>query len=508
MYKQQQRQLEEQALAKMMTQFDPKKLRAADQSEFLEKYNRLQNLYVQNRGLYRQPLKFPQAYREAQQLQNELMTMTAESKSTETFLSDFSKEAMRDRNKFSPESISAVQQWTSMPTSQIKKNLEEMGKGNRLPTFADLEFTPKPLDDEKMKKLVTAAAMSQNAISKKPEYLYPSKDNNIPRFEKREIYTEKIDPNAMPGIAQTLIAANPDLNQHYDYMNRHMTQDQRMSLQKLMDENFNGVKIDLNTPSGIATADLLSRYHILNTKIEDKPDTDAIKRHEDAMKREGWKRQEIRDAKKSAAADRRAMMSVGSPAQDMNYTHAQQFVGVAAKPGMSKTTFQAFEPFRKIPGYDRTLIHDPSIVKDYATFRNGVMLATQANAKAGQTNVDGSAFNINEEDIKSAWNTKTPIYTVSIKYTPQASSENPNPKSQTSLYNILPTKSGTPEAVATMWSFYGVGSKETGAGIGNPIYTQVINKKKYSQPSGKVAVENTSNAEMTDYEAMSSKKKN
>jgi hypothetical protein len=72
----------------------------------------------------------------------------------------------------------------------------------------------------------------------------------------------------------------------------------------------------------------------------------------------------------------------------------------------------------------------------------------------------------------------------------------------------LPTKSGTPEAVATMWSFYGVGSKETGAGIGNPIYTQVINKKKYSQPSGKVAVENTSNAEMTDYEAMSSKKKN
>jgi len=475
MIERQSRQQEEQAMAKMLGQFDSSKLRAADIPKFNQLYGKLRDLYISNKGLYRNPMQHPQAYSQASNMVNELRTLASESKAYEDFGSKVGTEAIRDRNSLAPNFLEKFQIWNNLSTDEIKAM-----NGGRMPDYTDVQYVPEEPNPEEMRKLISGAAQSLGAVKTNPTFLTSKQDPKIPEFREVTIYETVVDHNAMPLIAN-MVLVNQDMEQYYDYRYKNLPQDQKNALRIDLVQKYPGVTNDMTGAQMLATSELLNRFRVLDRKETVGSNTDALRADQERQRKESQQFQARESAKSRAfTAQMRAQYGGGQSqeeeVQNLNLVQTQEFLSKVNFLGggtNSKTTSplikQAIKPFAYLSG---------ALEKDVTVIHPGDYRSAQAFADAVDANLDGATpkqrketadevFTIDKATAMDMWKQKTPAVVFETKETKDEPGK---------VYMINPKRENMDFALQPIINAFG--SKKTGFAQNAPSYTQSTKKVK------------------------------
>jgi hypothetical protein len=161
-------------------------------------YNELQSIYIQNKDLYRNPLKNQTAFNRANALANEMRALAARSKHYEQVFSDAVKSG---REKYTPQSMQKLQMYMGLSSDDIF-----VANGNRDLSVFDFEFTPDEINPEEFRKRTQAMAVSRGSVIKQEGYYKHTDDpNRIPIGQLKIVEKEVIDDMGVAGIAQDML---------------------------------------------------------------------------------------------------------------------------------------------------------------------------------------------------------------------------------------------------------------------------------------------------------------
>ncbi len=409
MMEQQQRQADEQYLAKMMTQFDPSKLRAKDHAEFNQMYNELQDLHIKNKDLYRNPLRNQEAYRKSQELINSMRTLAANSKAVEGFLSDGSKEMAKNKNIFSPDSVQKFGMWSNMSTSEIMAM-----NGGRLPSFSDVEYVPDEISRNEQRMFVKDMATSIGAVADTPSYIKRSEDPSIPEFKMREIKSTTVDNRAFPAIAQAYLE-RPKNEQYYDYQWRNLEQQERNAMRLKAQE----LGLSPNAPGALiaATVDLATNHSVLDRKVDTVDDRESIEALRDKRRQEDRNWQVASENRREARSDRRTAALIMGNQRNVGLEQINTLIETM-KAGDETQVQKAITPLMALaPG-----TNDGKIIqvnpKNYKNFDEWWAVVSNLQPSGSSRKDDKGVetswntnpyFNISEQDARDAYNSKSAL---------------------------------------------------------------------------------------------------
>ena len=291
---QQQRQADEQNIARMMAQFDPSKLRAADQRKFAEMYNQLQEVHIKNKGLYRNPLKNVEAYRQATNLANEMRAFAARSRQMEDGLLMSAREVNK-KNRYTPESVAKLQGYQSMSTDDIFAH-----NGGRMVSPADFDYIPDEIKESELKTIVQS--MGQAYTEDTFEVLTHEQDKSIPEYLEKRVQRKQIRRDALPGISSVL-NSRESFRARLDYEWEHMDMTQRGELRKIASQ-IPG--IDLRNGPQMLGAVLAMGYSVLDSKETIAPNAIWEQNNKLAAEDRAFQRRVSLQNMSDARADRRS----------------------------------------------------------------------------------------------------------------------------------------------------------------------------------------------------------
>jgi Ni/Co efflux regulator RcnB len=456
MMEQQQRQLDEQNLAKMMTQFDPSKLRANDLPAFNDKVTRLQNLYTQNKGLYKNPMKYPDKYREAQQLTSELRSLAVNSKELETTLLEGAKMRNSGKRPMAKNTVGNIQRWSGMSTEDIIR--ENSGK---LPSMMDFEYIPEELNDKEVKDLVRGVAGSAGVLRNNTT-LVPN-PNDMWQLDKTEI--ESVDEDAFGKIANFALNNN-DIRDHYAYKASEVPVEQMNQMRLDATKKFPGINI--NDPAAIYAAfDLADRYRVLDKKSStvNNEGADRAQRAKERAQDHQWSLD--REWRQDARADKRTAATIGAIyesqyAKDFNKEHAGELQSKLYHskdyPVSDEELNGLLAPFVPLTAYSGSPVvaFRPEQYKDKDSFVRAVK------AKVSDAEPFSETFSMTDYEIGRAYETKRPV--------PAFVMTDKDGKNSSVVLNV--SKPGFKENLAKFMQDAELGSKTTGFGLGSKGYTQ------------------------------------
>jgi len=480
MIERQSRQQEEQAMAKMLGQFDSSKLRAADIPKFNQLYGKLRDLYISNKGLYRNPMQHPQAYSQASNMVNELRTLASESKAYEDFGSKVGTEAIRDRNSLAPNFLEKFQIWNNLSTDEIKAM-----NGGRMPDYTDVQYVPEEPNPEEMRKLISGAAQSLGAVKTNPTFLTSKQDPKIPEFREVTIYETVVDHNAMPLIAN-MVLVNQDMEQYYDYRYKNLPQDQKNALRIDLVQKYPGVTNDMTGAQMLATSELLNRFRVLDRKETVGSNTDALRADQERQRKESQQFQARESAKSRAfTAQMRAQYGGGQSqeeeVQNLNLVQTQEFLNKIVEIGRSPNTTstlkkidEAIAPLAYLSaGLKKGVrVLQPNRYKNAESFAAVVDALLDDPESEDPKKTAAEVFEVNKDRAMEMWKNNIPLVTFETVDDVTASGV----KRRGEVYMIDPTRKNVDAALQpTMNAF---GSKAKGFAQGYPGYKQPTKKGK------------------------------
>jgi hypothetical protein len=252
-------QQEQQAIAKMLTQLTPDRLRVTDIPLFNQKYNELKGIYLNNKGLYSTPMKHVEAYKRATEIQNELSQLVAESKMTDEVLTRIGQQRINKPDEFEDDAVDLLKQASQLPVDGIKKLT-----GGRLLDITDFEFKAKPIDWQKkvdyidqLARHTPGGATYQTIVDK-----HDGK-NGIP-LGKIQVRTDAIYHPAVVGSAvEHWFAEDSNFRKSYSKTFNATPPEVIHDLQNKIKEQFDGDFV-INDAQSLAKADVLLHYSRLN----------------------------------------------------------------------------------------------------------------------------------------------------------------------------------------------------------------------------------------------------
>jgi hypothetical protein len=156
-YMRQQRKAQEEKEAReYLAKFSPEGMRTQDLKEFQDTYKKLQGIYINNPGLYTNPMQNVDLYKQASELASNLKMMISDSKEQKQSMEEIAKARLSNKGSISASAWDKVRAFDQLPTSRIKDS-----NNGRLFGAADVEINPKPIDWEKLRpefELVSDAA--------------------------------------------------------------------------------------------------------------------------------------------------------------------------------------------------------------------------------------------------------------------------------------------------------------------------------------------------------------
>jgi len=463
------RALEDQAVAKMLGQFDSSKLRAKDIPKFNETFGKLQNLYISNKGLYRNPMKNPQAYAQASSLVNDLRTLVADSKMYEDFGSKVSQVAIQNRNSLDPNFLGKLQTWNNLGVDEIKAM-----NGGRMPDYTDVQYVPEEPKPEEMRKFISGTAQSLGAVKTNRTFLTSKQDPNIPEFDEVRIDETVVDVSKMDKIANVVLA-NPRMEQYYQYKYDNLEQGEKNAIRMDLVQKYPESTNSMSGAQMLATSEFISQYRVLDRKETVGSNTDALRADQERQRKESQQFQARESAKSRAfTAQMRAQYSGGQSqeeeVQNLNLVQTQEFLSKVNFLGggtNSKTTNplikQAIKPFAYLSG---------ALEKDVKVIHPGDYRSAQAFADAVDANLDGATpkqrketaaevFTIDKTTAMDMWKQKTPAVVFETKETKDEPGK---------VYMINPKRENMDFALQPIINAFG--SKRTGFAQNAPGYTQ------------------------------------
>jgi hypothetical protein len=178
---------------------------------------------------------------------------------------------MKNRNKFAPDFVERFGIWNGLSTEDIKRM-----SGGRLPDYSDVEFIPDDPKPGEMKILVKDAAQSIGGLKTVHSFVTSDQDPSLPKFERKKISEEVIDPAAIPHIADAIIA-KPTEEQRYEFMWNNMDQSQKNTLRLEAASAYPEMAHKMNGAQIAATMDLYKNYRTLERKEVTEDNTEALR---------------------------------------------------------------------------------------------------------------------------------------------------------------------------------------------------------------------------------------
>lgn len=268
----QRRQLQDerdsQVTAELMRQYDPNKqgLRKDDLAEYNDLYTKYKNVYLQNKDLYRNPLKNQKAYNEANELASKMAALKTESVELSKVFGETGGIMAKNSSKFSETTKESFKTMTNLPVSKIKSMY-----GGRLPTSVDFEeYRPAvPYDkvfDGMVKDLDGASRFEEQGRMERWDSpagkAYGIPEGKEARFATRKYKPEDVSQLSLHVVADQQIHDNIQAELKDAYSTKE-GQARLTELQQWYNTNYNpkgdGMQVNVTTPEGYLTASYLQK---------------------------------------------------------------------------------------------------------------------------------------------------------------------------------------------------------------------------------------------------------
>ena len=461
MMEQQQRQIDEQNLAKMMSQFDPSKLRAADQAKYSQMYNELQNTYMKNKDLYRNPLKHQSDYNKVQGLVNDMRSLAARSKQYEATMQNAGKEVTK-KNRYTPQAIEKFQAFNSMPSDDIF-----IANGSRDISLADFDYIPDAPDPKDVRATIESMARKDGAVIQTDPVktkISDAKDNIT--------INSVVSSQYLPKYANALLMRE-GYRSHYDYQWEQLPVEMKNEITLDLAKRFTG----FNQQSGaekMALWDAYNNHSVLDSKTtmvdnEDFKNSEWDRRdnknfeQQKALQRSGQAFSlKVRDMNKAEAEYEQ---QYGTNWNDEHAKQLQSELYYAKSAGTSKQrVMDLISPFERISAYTENGVN-VLFPEDYNS-KDDFVRAVRATTGDAESKL--TSFAMTDYGIGRAFETGRPIPTFVM-------SDNNGEKN---AYLLDVSTPGFVKKASQLAQDFGLGAKTTGFGLGTGAYSQKPTTRK------------------------------
>lgn len=388
-------------LQNMVNTYDPNKqdLRTADVQDYQQIYTEWKKLHLDNKELMKNPAKFPDQFRQAEDLKTKMNFIARGSQEIHKFTGEFSKMALTDPDKFTDGSVELTNSWGNKSTMQI---YQELG---HLPTYGDVELKAKAPKKEEIISLVENVAKDNNAITYGAVEIGKGRNVGVGDFEILVRPFKKIKPEAVNIAYEMGVGADGNMQKFYNQKFKNSTPEQVAVLQEQVFKNF-GFQMPIENGEDFGKATWMVEAGIIQDKERVEKDEAALAKKEMdefIQKKEIDKKYDIAAEGRAEARARRTALFTkslqGTPKTEQDGLYDES-IGIvdALKKGDAATYNKAVTNFNKrIPPSLRANVKtfNPKNMteEDYVTaYKRYLKEAPEGVAKMRNPSGDGTYF--------------------------------------------------------------------------------------------------------------------
>jgi hypothetical protein len=264
-------QKEQAMLQEMVNTYDPNKqdLRTADVRDYQQLYSEWKNIHLTNKELMKNPSKYPDQYRYAEELKTKMNFIARGSKEVNSFAGEFGKMALTNDDKFTDGSVEAVNGWRNKSVMQIYNEL------GHLPTYSDVELKAKPPKREEIVNLVEGVAKDNNAITYGAVEIGKGRAVGVGDYEILVRPFKKVNPEAVDVAYGIATGNDANIQKYYNQKFKSATPEQIGVLQNQIFKNF-GVQVPIESGEDYGKATWMVEAGIIQEKEVVKKDEAAL----------------------------------------------------------------------------------------------------------------------------------------------------------------------------------------------------------------------------------------
>ena len=397
----QQRQLQDrqdqQAVASMLQQMRPDKIRPQDMPEYLDKYEKLKNIYFQNKDLYRNPLKNYDDFNKAEQLKSDMLQMASDSRQHAANLQG-ELSAWNDpkkRAQMSTDSIKTFQDATNMSTAQYKAT-----HNGQIFDASHIQYDPEEPDWDKYQKSLDAYASHTGGITDVPVIKDGSSNPAIPPGKMSVQWDRVYSPETVAQHADLIYHSDSNLAKHFDFL-YHTQPGQVQTLQQKLDATLGPKSFPIQNGNDMAKAFSVTTFgHIQGQpKLQDDP---AMLKQ---LNWEDWQRKE-------AIRQQNAIGRINYRFQHQGQVDQQlwkQAGDYQQRLGNLKTWDDREKLLAPFAASSMNLVGKPNLVQARGTEDNFVKKFHEEYPAAG-------GYQMSDDELRQVYRNKTPLLVIPLRY--------------------------------------------------------------------------------------------
>lgn len=428
--KQLQDRQDQQAVASMLQQMRPDKIRPNDMPEYLDKYEKLKSIYFQNKDLYRNPLKNYDDFNKSEQLKSDMLQLASDSRTHATNLQNelSSWNDPKKRAMMSPDSIKTFQDAISMSTNQYKA-----AHNGQIFDAGHIQYDPEEPDWDKFQKSLDTYASHTGGINDIPVIKDASSNPAIPPGKMSVQWDRVYDPRNVAEHADLMYHSDTDYAKHFDHI-FYGQPDQVKALQQKLDATLGPKTFPIQNGQDMAKAFSVTTFgHVQGQpKLQDDPAELKRLNYEDWMNKENIRQQD--------AYKRIGYRHTLATEQDQQlYKQAGDAVETLGRVGGKDTDTQVRQLLAPFAASSMNLVGKPQILQARGTEDNFVKNFHEQFAPAPN-------YRMSDDELRQAYRKRTPLLVIPLRYKdpnhPEQGVEhliiNPsNPNARSQMYEAL-----------------------------------------------------------------------
>ncbi len=282
-------------LQEMVQGYDPAKmkgLQAKDVADYQQMYTKWKGLYLSNKDLMKNPARYPEQYREAEQLKTQMATLVRFSEQDKQFNDDFAQEYIKNKNRYFDGSVQGIYDNRAVPVMQ------QLATRGRLLDWSDVELNYTPPDAESVSKQVKRMAngLSPELTKFRRDIVAKGGTSGLDITEDMVQDVEIFDPRAVRIAFDTFKDYDANNLKGYNQMFSRMTPAEKQEYAARAKETA-GVDIQINNGEDLGYADFLIKGSMIKGAPKREENKDMVREIKRKEKAEDIQMQEAKETR-------------------------------------------------------------------------------------------------------------------------------------------------------------------------------------------------------------------
>lgn len=257
-------QRENAMLQELVQSYDPNKqkgLQAKDVADYQNLYTQWKKLHLSNKDLMKNPAKYPEQYKQAEQIKQQMNAVAKMSEQDGQFWGDFSKtyQDPKKRDDYMDGSVEVVYNARNTPV------LQQMKQRGKLYDWSDIELKYNAPDTKTVFEKVQQVAKTTGGFEYKENTIKPA--DGVNTFMDIVQPYEEYKPEAVALAYETEIKRDDNVRRYYEQQFKYSKPEEIAAMQQKVKEQT-GIDLPIQTGKDLGYADWLVRGSklMMNTK--------------------------------------------------------------------------------------------------------------------------------------------------------------------------------------------------------------------------------------------------